>query len=157
MPRTPSATTPSPKAADDVAIVQRVLEALDIDLETRPSAEYVSAQIQTLKPLHTYVEDVDDYPVSPKQAQEYIHIRIQQRKGRETLTTVQGIPKKFNQRKILKELKNKLTCNGSITTDKAMGEGIQLHGDQRKGVQEFLVAKKDGLGLDLETINVHGF
>lgn len=34
-----------------------------------------------------------------------------------------------------------------------MGEVIQLQGDQRKDVQEFLVAK-DGLELDAKTIKV---
>ena len=33
-----------------------------------------------------------------------------------------------------------------------MGEVIQLQGDQRKDVQEFLVDKKEGLELDAKTI-----
>lgn len=39
-----------------------------------------------------------------------------------------------------------------------MGEVIQLQGDQRKDVQEFLVDKKEGLALDAKTIKVgtHG-
>jgi translation initiation factor SUI1 len=50
-----------------------------------------------------------------------------------------------------------LACNGTIVTDSEMGEVIQLQGDQRKDVQEFLVAK-DGLELDAKTIKVgrHG-
>ena len=47
-------------------------------------------------------------------------------------------------------------CNGTIVNDSEMGEVIQLQGDQRKDVQEFLVAK-DGLELDAKTIKVHGF
>jgi hypothetical protein len=35
-----------------------------------------------------------------------------------------------------------------------MGEVIQLQGDQRKDVQEFLTDKKDGLELDAKTIKV---
>ncbi len=35
-----------------------------------------------------------------------------------------------------------------------MGEVIQLQGDQRKDVQEFLVDKKEGLELDAKTIKV---
>ena len=41
--------------------------------------------------------------------------------------------------------------------DSEMGEVIQLQGDQRKDVQEFLVDKKEGLELDAKTIKVHGF
>lgn len=48
-------------------------------------------------------------------------------------------------------------CNGNIVADSEMGEVIQLQGDQRKDVQEFLIDKKDGLGLDAKTIKVHGF
>ncbi|KAI1612694.1 translation initiation factor SUI1 [Exophiala viscosa] len=100
--------------------------------------------------------EADDDTGEAKQSQNYIHIRIQQRNGRKTLTTVQGLPKKFDQKKILKVIKKKFACNGTIVTDSEMGEVIQLQGDQRKDVQEFLVAK-DGLELDAKTIKVHGF
>jgi translation initiation factor 1 (eIF-1/SUI1) len=36
-----------------------------------------------------------------------------------------------------------------------MGEVIQLQGDQRKDVQEFLTDKKEGLELDAKTIKVN--
>ena len=38
-----------------------------------------------------------------------------------------------------------------------MGEVIQLQGDQRKDVQEFLTDKKEGLELDAKTIKVNHF
>lgn len=38
-----------------------------------------------------------------------------------------------------------------------MGEVIQLQGDQRKDVQEFLIDKKEGLELDAKTIKVCSF
>ncbi|OAL22679.1 hypothetical protein AYO20_11167 [Fonsecaea nubica] len=109
-----------------------------------------------LKPAVDYHDpypfaEADDDTGEAKQSQNYIHIRIQQRNGRKTLTTVQGLPKKFDQKKILKVIKKKFACNGTIVTDSEMGEVIQLQGDQRKDVQEFLVAK-DGLELDAKTI-----
>lgn len=103
----------------------------------------------------------------------YIHIRIQrescsrveslcapcnvvatERNGRKTLTTVQGLPKKFDQKKILRVIKKEFACNGTIVNDSEMGEVIQLQGDQRKNVQEFLTDEKEGLGLDTKTIKV---
>jgi translation initiation factor SUI1 len=48
-------------------------------------------------------------------------------------------------------------CNGTIVNDTEMGEVIQLQGDQRKDVKEFLVDKKEGLALDAKSIKVHGF
>ncbi|OAA38738.1 Eukaryotic translation initiation factor SUI1 [Beauveria brongniartii RCEF 3172] len=101
--------------------------------------------------------EADEDTGEVKQTQNYIHIRIQQRNGRKTLTTVQGLPKKFDQKKILKVIKKKFACNGTIVADSEMGEVIQLQGDQRKDVQDFLVDKKEGLELDPKTIKVHGF
>jgi translation initiation factor 1 len=46
-------------------------------------------------------------------------------------------------------------CNGTIVVDSEMGEVIQLQGDQRKDVQEFLTDKKEGLELDAKTIKVN--
>jgi hypothetical protein len=45
-------------------------------------------------------------------------------------------------------------CNGTIVNDSEMGEVIQLQGDQRKDVQEFLTDKKEGLELDAKNIKV---
>jgi translation initiation factor SUI1 len=44
-------------------------------------------------------------------------------------------------------------CNGTIVVDQDMGEVIQLQGDQRKDVQEFLTSK-EYLELDPKTIKV---
>ncbi|KAL4862935.1 hypothetical protein BDV12DRAFT_190065 [Aspergillus spectabilis] len=117
-------------------------------------AEFMS--IENLKTFDPFAE-ADEDTGETKQSQNYIHIRIQQRNGRKTLTTVQGLPKKFDQKKILKVIKKKFACNGTIVNDTEMGEVIQLQGDQRKDVQEFLTDKKEGLELDAKTIKVHGF
>ncbi|KAF9500992.1 hypothetical protein BDN71DRAFT_1439918 [Pleurotus eryngii] len=37
--------------------------------------------------------------------QNYIHIRIQQRNGRKTLTTLQGLPTEYDAKKLLKAFK----------------------------------------------------
>lgn len=52
------------------------------------------------------------------------------------------------------KLRSVLACNGTIVVDSEMGEVIQLQGDQRKDVQEFLTDKKEGLELDAKTIKV---
>ena len=36
---------------------------------------------------------------------EYVHVRVQQRNGKKSLTTVQGLPEAFDYKKILKALK----------------------------------------------------
>ncbi|EOD47051.1 translation initiation factor 3 [Neofusicoccum parvum] len=113
--------------------------------------------IQNLKSFDPFAEADEESGEAKGQSQNYIHIRIQQRNGRKTLTTVQGLPKKFDQKKILKVIKKKFACNGTIVNDSEMGEVIQLQGDQRKDVQDFLIDKKEGLELDAKTIKVHGF
>ncbi|KAL6196373.1 hypothetical protein ACLB2K_031988 [Fragaria x ananassa] len=85
---------------------------------------------------------------------EYVHIRVQQRNGRKSLTTVQGLKKDFSYNKILKDLKKEFCCNGTVVQDPELGQVIQLQGDQRKNVSSFLVqagiVKKDN-------IKIHGF
>ena len=44
-------------------------------------------------------------------------MRVQQRNGRKSLTTVQGIPEKFGKSKILKSLKKTYCCNGCVVED----------------------------------------
>ncbi|KAJ6178459.1 Eukaryotic translation initiation factor SUI1 [Penicillium mononematosum] len=139
------------------------------DIESRPSLTlsipilnavyYKKAEFMSIENLKTFdpFAEADEDTGETKQSQNYIHIRIQQRNGRKTLTTVQGLPKKFDQKKILKVIKKKFACNGTIVSDTEMGEVIQLQGDQRKDVQEFLTDKKEGLKLDAKTIKVHGF
>lgn len=83
-----------------------------------------------------------------------VHVRVQQRNGRKSLTTVQGLPANYDKKKILKALKKDFCCNGTVVDDPELGQVIQLQGDQRKNVATFLVqaklAKKDG-------IKIHGF
>jgi translation initiation factor 1 len=38
-------------------------------------------------------------------SKDYVHVRVQQRNGRKSLTTVQGLKKEFNYNKILKDFK----------------------------------------------------
>ncbi|KAE8680201.1 Protein translation factor SUI1-like protein [Hibiscus syriacus] len=87
-------------------------------------------------------------------AKDYVHIRIQQRNGRKSLTTVQGLKKEFSYNKILKDLKKEFCCNGTVVQDPELGQVIQLQGDQRKNVSTFLV--QAGI-VKKENIKIHGF
>lgn len=83
-----------------------------------------------------------------------IHIRIQQRNGRKTLTTVQGLSSDYDLKKIVKVCKKEFACNGTVVEHPEYGEVIQLQGDQRNLIKDFL--KKVGLAKE-EQIKVHGF
>lgn len=84
----------------------------------------------------------------------FVDIRIQQRNGRKTLTTVQGLPKDLDPKKVLKVFKKEFACNGTIVEDEEMGEVIQLQGDHRAKVGQILIEEgicaKDG-------VQIHGF
>jgi len=84
----------------------------------------------------------------------YVHIRVQQRNGKKSLTTIQGLQKGFDYKKVLKAFKKEFCCNGTVVDDDELGQVIQLQGDQRKNVSVFLttnkIAKKD-------KIKIHGF
>jgi len=84
----------------------------------------------------------------------YVHIRIQQRNGRKSLTTVQGLAIDLDLKKILKALKRTYSTNGTILVDPELGEVLQLQGDQRKNVYEFLV--KCNI-VNKSDVKVHGF
>ncbi|CAK8673238.1 eukaryotic translation initiation factor 1-like [Clavelina lepadiformis] len=83
-----------------------------------------------------------------------IHIRIQQRNGRKTLTTVQGISDDYDKKKIVRACKKEFACNGTVVDHSEYGEVLQLQGDQRTNIAEFLtnvgLAKKD-------QVKIHGF
>lgn len=78
---------------------------------------------------------------------------LQQRNGRKTLTTVQGIPSKYNHSKILKAMKKEFACNGTVVKPevdsgeedspapvaKNHGDVLQLQGDQRVAAKQFLI------------------
>uniref|UniRef100_A0A0C9S6F5 TSA: Wollemia nobilis Ref_Wollemi_Transcript_15032_921 transcribed RNA sequence n=1 Tax=Wollemia nobilis TaxID=56998 RepID=A0A0C9S6F5_9CONI len=85
---------------------------------------------------------------------DYVHIRVQQRNGRKCLTTVQGLRKDYSYSKILKDFKKEFCCNGTVVEDKELGKVIQLQGDQRKNVSQFLI--NAGL-VKKDRVKIHGF
>jgi translation initiation factor 1 (eIF-1/SUI1) len=88
----------------------------------------------------------------------YTPTGLQQRNGRKTLTTVQGLPDKYDPKKLLKAMKKEFACNGTVVSSvdsddedapapaaqggkvaQDFGKILQLQGDQRTKVKDFLV------------------
>ncbi|KAJ8522868.1 hypothetical protein ONZ45_g573 [Pleurotus djamor] len=169
--------------------------------------------LQNLNAFDPFAEEADgignNQDVGSQQS--YIHIRVQQRNGRKTLTTLQGLPKEYDPKKLLKAFKKvfhpsihpyhtapshastppvcstlsqphpnhtryqlpapirvkvymkqtlimfiffqEFACNGTLVEDEEMGQVIQLQGDQRLKISNFLIEN----GLEKRTIKVHGF
>ncbi|KAF8942408.1 Eukaryotic translation initiation factor eIF-1 [Haplosporangium gracile] len=108
--------------------------------------------IQNLQSYDPFADLGDSNDTGDQQT--YVHIRIQQRNGRKTLTTIQGLPAHLDQKRMLKVFKKDFACNGTLVDDPELGSVIQLQGDQRTKVLALLV---DEAGLDRKMIKLHGF
>lgn len=84
-----------------------------------------------------------------------IHIRLRQRNGKKTLTSVEGLASDLDLKKILRAFKKTFQTSGAVLTTEN-GEIIQLQGDKREGIKEFLVKYKIWESPD-PPIKVHGF
>jgi translation initiation factor 1 len=83
----------------------------------------------------------------------FLDIRNQQRNNRKTITTVEGIPEKFSTLKLLRHWKQTFNTNGTVIKDKERGKIIQIQGDSRKEIAEFLYY--EGIA-ERDEIKVHG-
>jgi len=109
--------------------------------------------VQNLTTFDPFADEADGGPTDVDSQANHIHIRIQQRNGRKTLTTLQGLPKEYDAKKLLKAFKKEFACNGTLVDDEDSGKVIQLQGDQRSKISNLLV--EDGIPKVL--IKVHGF
>jgi translation initiation factor 1 len=105
------------------------------------------AQLQNLQTRDPFADAPGGAPVlnevnetAPKKTE--VHIRFQQRTGRKGITTVQGLNQKLNFEKLNKEFKKRWGCAGTIINDPEAGNVIQLQGDQRQHLTEFIIEEK---------------
>ena len=110
--------------------------------------------IENLKTFDPFADSEADDIGGGSKGTSFIHIRIQQRSGRKTLTTLQGLPPELDFRRILKAFKKEFCCNGTIVDDEELGKVIQLQGDQRKKIHDFLV--EEGI-CKKSQVKIHGF
>ncbi|KAM0148450.1 hypothetical protein ACHAQE_009838 [Botrytis cinerea] len=122
----------------------------------------MSPQINNLQSFDPFAEAGD---VDLKQAKK-IHVRAQQTQGRAKfgrdgkrkqhwVTTIEGLPEKFEKKKIVQHFKKTLACAGSVVKNETWGEVIQVQGDYRETVFQFLTGKT-GLELSENVVVVHG-
>ena len=84
-----------------------------------------------------------------------IHIRLQQRNAKKSITTIQGLDhKKVNVIVELKKMKKIFSCNGNIVEDDEYEKVIQLQGDHRIATKTYLMEK---LGYNVDNIKIHGY
>ncbi|XP_072268392.1 eukaryotic translation initiation factor 1b isoform X2 [Pyxicephalus adspersus] len=110
------------------------------------------SSIQNLNSFDPFADATKGDDLLPAGTEDYIHIRIQQRNGRKTLTTVQGIADDYDKKKLVKAFKKKFACNGTVIEHPEYGEVIQLQGDQRKNICQFLMEAPSQLLLTPEIL-----
>lgn len=102
-----------------------------------------------LEPMQMQKQDINlDVTVNGDVDTNEVHVRVFQRKSNKYICTIEGLSKDSDFKKLVKQMKDEFHCNGSFTTDGI----IQLQGDHRKVIKEFLTKKKLG-----KKIKVHGF
>ena len=67
---------------------------------------------------------------------------MQQRNGKKCITTVVGLPNDLNINKITKFLKSKFKTSGSVKDIDDDNKVIQLSGDQRVSIRDFLIEEE---------------
>ena len=86
--------------------------------------------------------------------QHYVHVRIQKRNGRKCITIVEGLPRNFKFKKFISAIKHKFCCNGTIVEDENLGKIVQVSGDQRDNISDFLLEE---CIVTKDTLKKHGF
>lgn len=89
--------------------------------------------------------------VNPTKSKSAVHIRIQQRSGKKYITTVQGV---HLEPRDVRDLARILHCSATTKKDEVHGQIIQIQGDVRSDVSEFLIER--GI-CNQDQIQIHGF
>ncbi|KFH11995.1 putative translation initiation factor SUI1 [Toxoplasma gondii VAND] len=129
----------------------------NLELSARVSHKFssdflMSVEVHNFGISDPFANDTSQFSVGGSSTH-LIHIRNQQRNGRKSVTTVQGLDKALDLKKMVRALKKELNCNGTVIEDADYGSVIQLQGDQRHAVKEFLEREAICLG---EQIRIHG-
>lgn len=87
-----------------------------------------------------------------------LHIRIQKRNGKKCITTIQGFEEDLDVKRICKAMRKKFSCNGNVTqNEEDLDEVIQLQGDQRENVKQWMLDNEVIAKNEADRIVVHGF
>ena len=81
-----------------------------------------------------------------------VHLRVQQRTTRKYITIVEGLVN-IEYKKVLKKMRKKFSCNGSIEIDDDNNTIFKLQGDQRNNVRDYLITK---MKYVKDNIIIHG-
>ncbi|CAI9760419.1 unnamed protein product [Fraxinus pennsylvanica] len=82
---------------------------------------------------------VDPFDTSEPGPKKYVYIIKQERNGKECLTLVLDLWKRnISEKLVLKEFKKEWSCNGKVAWNKTYGWVVQIEGDHRNNMYNFL-------------------
>jgi len=71
-----------------------------------------------------------------------VTISVNKRNGKKCVTSVTGMAKDLDLKKILSYIKKTYSCNGSIVVHEEYGEVMTFTGDQKKNIYDFLIKEE---------------
>lgn len=90
-----------------------------------------------------------------KQFKSKIHLRVQKRNARQSITSIEGLDHyQVELKKFLGYLRKTLCCNGSLKKNTEKGNIIIVQGDHRDEISKLLKKKYE---VRVENIVIHGF
>ena len=84
-----------------------------------------------------------------------IHIRLQTM-GSRKVTIIQDLDSDLDLARICKNMKMKFSCNGCVIDDDKMGQIIQLQGDHRDNMKDWLIKNEIITASEVDRIVIHG-
>jgi translation initiation factor SUI1 len=86
-----------------------------------------------------------------------IHVRYH-KQGSRALTLIEGLDHDLDQVRIAKAMKKAFSCSSTVQKDKGGNDLIQLQGDQRKTVKDWLLAQEILTAKEAtERLVLHGY
>lgn len=86
-----------------------------------------------------------------------LHIRVQKRNGRKCITTIEGFEEDLDVKRICKAMRKQFNCNGNVINDEKNTDVMQLQGDQRENVKQWILDNEVIGRNEADRIVVHGF
>ena len=85
-----------------------------------------------------------------------LHIRVRKRNGRKCITTIEGFEEDLDVKRICKAMRKQFNCNGNVVNDEQHTDVLQLQGDQRENVKEWILSNQIIGKNESDRIVVHG-
>ena len=99
---------------------------------------------------------IDDFS-NPTVTKNKYHIRVQQRNGRKCITTLQGLEDDLDLKRICRAMRTAFSCNGNVIQDEDNGDVIQLQGDQRENIRDWILEQQILSKSEADRIVIHGY